>query len=61
MYLDIQNLYNFQATEQDILLPVTNDDGSFAIDADDPSRYEMKTLPNTAGSVLPTIGVIVDF
>lgn len=61
LYLDIQNLYNFQAQEQDILLPETNSNGDFVIDSEDTDRYEMKTLPNTAGNVLPTIGVIVDF
>ena len=61
LYLDIQNLYNFQAQEQDILLPVTGPNGAFLIDQDNTNNYEMKRLPNTAGNVLPTIGVIVDF
>lgn len=61
VYLDIQNLYNFQAKEQDILLPVSNPDGSFEIDDQDPNRYEMKTIENTAGSIIPTTGIIIDF
>ncbi len=61
VYLDIQNLYNFQAKEQDILLPVSNPDGSFQIDDQDPNRYEMKTIENTAGSIIPTTGIIIDF
>ena len=54
-YLDIQNLYNFKADEQSKYLP----DG---INASDPTRYNLKEIPaDGSGTILPTIGIIVEF
>jgi hypothetical protein len=61
LYLDIQNLYNFQAEEQDILNVVTDEAGNPVVNPDDPSRYDIYYIPSTAGTVLPTIGIILDF
>jgi len=66
LYLDIQNLYNFKAKSQDL---VTNldENGNLNIDpatanlpyAD--QKYILRSLPNEEGTVLPTIGIIVEF
>ncbi|HSF53511.1 MAG TPA: TonB-dependent receptor [Algoriphagus sp.] len=60
-YLDIQNVYNFQAEQAPILIPVRDDSGSILIDPNDSSRYQLKLIENPAGSILPTVGIIVEF
>lgn len=61
LYTDIQNAYNFQATEQPFLSLVTGPNGEPLTVENDPSRYQIKEVPSTAGTVLPTIGIIVEF
>lgn len=60
-YLDIQNLYNFQAEQVPLLIPVRASNGSILVDPNDPSRYQLKLLSNTAGTILPTVGIIIEF
>ncbi len=59
-YIDIQNLYNFQAEQQDIIIRETDDTGNF-IYIDNGNRYQLRRVKNTTGTVLPTIGIIVEF
>ena len=61
LYLDIQNLYNFQAESRPFLTVQEDANGNATTDPDDASRYLTKTLDNTSGTVLPTLGIIVDF
>jgi hypothetical protein len=61
-YLDIQNLLNFKSDQQDILVN-TQPDGS-VIKYTDPQgneRYDLRYIPNSAGTILPSIGIMVDF
>jgi len=60
-YVDVQNIYNFQAEQPPVLIPVRDDSGNPQVDPRDPSRYQVKLVDNPAGSVLPTVGVIVEF
>ncbi|WP_075348845.1 TonB-dependent receptor [Algoriphagus marinus] len=60
-YVDIQNVYNFQAEQPPLLVPVRDDAGNILVDPNDPSRYQLRFLENTAGSLLPTVGIIVEF
>lgn len=60
LYMDIQNLYNFKAVQQNNLVREKNADGSF-ITTNNNSRYVLKEIPNTSGTVLPTIGIMVEF
>jgi len=60
-YFDIQNAYNFQAQQPDILVPVTDASGAILVNPADPSRYQLRSIPNPTGTVLPTIGLIVEF
>lgn len=60
-YVDIQNVYNFQAEQPPLLVPVRDTEGKIFVDPNDPSRYQLKYLENPAGSILPTVGIIVDF
>jgi hypothetical protein len=65
LYFDIQNLYNFQSKQLPILYPVENPDGSFAVlnpsAPYEQQQYDMRTIENPTGTVLPTLGVIIDF
>lgn len=61
LYLDIQNLTNFQSKGPDVILPEYDSQGNPVIDPNDPLRYQMKTVSNTSGTILPSIGVIVEF
>jgi hypothetical protein len=66
LYIDIQNIYNFKQSEQDL---VTNldENGNLNIDpatANLPyqdQKYILRQLPSEGGTVLPTIGIIVEF
>jgi hypothetical protein len=67
IYLDIQNLFNYQTELRPYLTVQRNQDGSPAVDQSsiDPSnpeglRYLLTELPNTNGTVIPTIGIIVE-
>ncbi len=59
-YIDIQNLYNFQAEQQDIIVRETDENGNFIL-TDNGTRYELRRVKNTTGTVLPTIGIIIEF
>lgn len=64
-YLDIQNLYNFKADGQEFLIRETDEAGNPVIS--NPSApvqeqtYVLKKLKNTSGTVLPTLGIIIEF
>lgn len=61
IYLDIQNLYNFKAEE---LPRLTNLDeqGKPQIDPNNSSKYILREIPSDgSGTILPTIGIIVQF
>lgn len=59
-YIDIQNLYNFQAEQQDIIVRAEDANGNF-ITTDNGTRYELNEIKSTSGTVLPTIGIILEF
>jgi len=65
LYVDIQNLYNFKLQQQDFLTNL-DADGNPNIDPTtaglpyDQQRYILRSLPNESGTVLPSIGIIVE-
>ncbi|SHF53437.1 Outer membrane receptor for ferrienterochelin and colicins [Mariniphaga anaerophila] len=59
-YLDIQNMYSFKAEQQDIIVRATDDNGNFIL-TDNETRYLLRRVKNSAGTVLPTIGIILQF
>ncbi|MEJ2596321.1 MAG: TonB-dependent receptor [bacterium] len=63
LYLDIQNLYNFQSQEPDFIVREQDADGNYIIYTDDQGidRYLLRSVPSSSGTVLPTIGVMIDF
>lgn len=66
LYLDIQNLYNFQAQLQPILDVERNANGTPTGtivnpgDAPNQWRYRTRVVDNITGTVLPTLGVIIE-
>ncbi len=65
VYLDVQNALNYQSKEQDIIVIDTNDQGEKIIENPDApideQRYKLRRVKSEAGTVLPTIGIVVDF
>jgi hypothetical protein len=62
LYLDIQNLYNFKSEEPDIFIPQKDANGNNIVDPQNPDRYLMQTIENDgSGTILPTLGIIVQF
>ena len=65
VYLDIQNVYNYKTTNTTFLIQDLDDNGNpVIINPSDPpelQQYRMKELESAAGTVLPTIGVIIEF
>jgi outer membrane receptor for ferrienterochelin and colicin len=63
-YIDIENAYNYAADQQPDLLKVLDSNGQPVIVNPTASpalqRYQLKTLKTYAGTVLPTIGIIVE-
>jgi hypothetical protein len=59
-YIDIQNLYNFQAEEQDIIVRAEDENGNYILTNGD-TRYQLRSVKNTTGTALPTIGIILEF
>lgn len=60
LYLDIQNLYNFQAEQSPFLNMRSDANGNLLTDPNDPSRYVPYTIENVSGNVLPTIGIVLE-
>jgi len=60
LYIDIQNLYNFQGEQQSYLLRQKDDQGNFLL-ADEGRRYVLDSIETTAGTILPTIGIMLEF
>jgi hypothetical protein len=61
LYTDVQNVYNHKADQPAILVRSTDSNGVPVTDPLDPSRYSLKYISGTSGTVLPTIGIIVEF
>ena len=61
LYVDIQNIYNFQADTPPSLIAVTDQNGNILTMTDDPSRYQLKFISNVSGTVLPSIGLQFEF
>jgi outer membrane receptor for ferrienterochelin and colicin len=60
LYLDIQNLYNYQSEEPNIVVREQDADGNY-ITVDNGTRYVLKEIPSYAGTVLPTVGIMIGF
>jgi len=59
-YIDIQNAYNFQAEQNDIVVRDKDIAGNL-VTLDNGTRYALRSLKNTTGTVLPTLGITLEF
>ncbi|MBK7628989.1 MAG: TonB-dependent receptor [Bacteroidales bacterium] len=61
LYADIQNLYNHKADQPAILIRESDSNKLPVTDPANPLKYSLKYLDNESGTVLPTIGIIIEF
>lgn len=61
LYADVQNVYNHKADQPSILLRQSDITGIPLTDPEDPLKYSLKFIDSESGTVLPTIGIIVEF
>ena len=60
-YVDIQNIYNYKSKGQPKYVTVLDTNGNPLVDTNDPTRYQLKSIASESGTILPTIGIIVEF
>lgn len=62
-YLDVQNVYNFQNKGQDYIIREKDENGNYEIVQDSQGRdkYVLTSIENYSGTVLPTIGIMIEF
>jgi hypothetical protein len=63
LYFDIQNATNYQVAGQPFLNVATDANGNkiIANPGSSEPRYQLKEIQNTAGTLLPALGIIFDF
>jgi len=62
LYADVQNVYNFKTQGEPVYTNLKNppvDSNDTNIDPADASRYVLRTIENSNGMILPTIGLII--
>ncbi len=59
MYLDLQNAYNFKYQGQPFLAKKLDSNGSPVLK--DATHYELEQLKNESGTLLPSIGLMIEF
>jgi hypothetical protein len=60
-YTDVQNVYNHKADEPPLLVRISDINGIPVSDPSDPLKYNLKYLDNNTGTILPTVGIIIEF
>jgi hypothetical protein len=60
LYIDVQNVYNFQSDSPPFLVLQRDSNGNPLLDPQDSSRYQLKKLESASGTILPTIGIILE-
>lgn len=60
-YLDIQNLYNFESEGQPFISAVRDADGNPVEDPSNSNAYKTFLIENTSGTILPSIGIMIEF
>jgi len=62
LYLDIQNAYNYKTQLPDIVIREIGTDGNpVYLDPPQNTKYSLKNLPYETGTILPTIGLMLQF
>lgn len=60
LYLDVQNVYNFESELAPFIDVVRDVNGNPVVDPDNPGSYLVEELPNVTGTILPSIGIVID-
>ena len=61
LYFDVQNAYNSKGELQDYIDVQKDAAGSLVVDPANPEFYVPLFLPNEAGTLIPTLGVVAEF
>ena len=61
VYLDVQNVYNFQSTGQTYIDVDKDEQGVLLTDPTNPNLYQITEYNNNSGTVLPSIGLMIGF
>lgn len=61
IYVDIENITSAEFELEPYLDTVKNDNNQPVTDPSDPTRYLLTQIPNTVGTLLPTIGIVIEF
>ena len=59
-YVDVQNAYGFKAEQPDYVVRAKDAAGNYIL-TDGGTRYQLERIKSTAGTVLPTIGIMIQF
>ena len=59
LYIDIQNLYNYKADQPDYVIREKDDAGNYFL-LNDNTEYRLKTIDSSSGTILPTIGIMIE-
>jgi outer membrane receptor for ferrienterochelin and colicin len=60
LYLDVQNVYNFQNKGQNYIVREKNPDGTYKT-TNNGTEYVLSSISNESGTILPTVGIMVKF
>ena len=60
-YLDIQNIYNAKIESKPYLDVVRDEAGNPVEDPSNPDNYLLREIENTTGTILPSIGLMIEF
>lgn len=64
LYLDIQNVYAYNAPQPDIVVNYASDGTVELINPEAPvdlQRYRLHTISDNGGNTIPTVGIMIDF
>lgn len=59
-YIDIQNAYNFKGEQPDYIIREKDQNGNYIL-LDNGTRYQLQRITSKSGTVLPTIGIMIQF
>lgn len=61
IYFDVQNVYNFQSEGQAFINVERDASGVPVINSSNPTQYNIERIANTNGTLLPSLGLMIDF
>lgn len=60
-YFDIQNVYGYKTKLQDYVDVLRDENGEPVEDPNNPEAYQLFNIENTSGTVLPSVGLMLEF